>query len=100
MGTIVGVAWYQAGEWARLRAIVPDPEKLEATHAEWLIVAEKGVADLRAAGHRVHRVPVKIADLQTWCEVLGRRPDASARAEYASAELKRLHEAGLLDHDA
>jgi hypothetical protein len=32
--------------------------------------------------------------------LLGRRPDARARAEYASVELQRLHEAGLLDRDA
>ena len=100
MSTIVGVAWYEPGEWHQLRAIAPDATTLEATHAEWLAFAEKGVADLRAAGYDARRVPVKVAALQAWCEVLGRRPDASARAEYASAELQRLHESGLLDRDA
>jgi Asp-tRNA(Asn)/Glu-tRNA(Gln) amidotransferase A subunit family amidase len=98
MSTLTGVAWYDASEWKRLRALVPDPEKLEATHAEWLAFAEKGVADLRAAGHEVRRVPVRVGAFQAWCELLGRHPDASARAEYTSAELQRLHKAGLLDH--
>jgi hypothetical protein len=100
MDTIVGVAWYEPSEWAQLRALAPDADKLEATHAEWLAIAEKGLADLRAAGYDPRRVPVKLAALQAWCELLGRRPDAAARAEYASAELKRRHEAGLLDRDA
>jgi hypothetical protein len=100
MGTVIGVAWYEAREWSRLRTIVPDPEKLEATHGEWLVFAEKSLADLRSAGHTVHKVPVTVAALQAWCELLGRRPDARARAEYTSDEVKRLHEAGLLPRDA
>jgi hypothetical protein len=100
MSTLVGVAWYDAAEWNRLRAIAPDADKLEATHAEWLAIAEKTRADLHAAGQAVHRVPVRVAALEAWCEQLGRRPDASARAEFTSAELQRLHRAGLLDRDA
>jgi hypothetical protein len=100
VSTLVGVAWYEPGEWDQLRAVAPDADTLEATYAEWLAFAEKGLADLRAAGYAPRRVPVKVAALRAWCEVLGRRPDASTRAEYASAELQRLHEAGLLDRDA
>ena len=100
MSTVVGVAWYEPDEWAKLRAIAPDRDQLEATHAEWLAVAEKGLTDLRTAGYKPHRVPVQVAAFQAWCDVIGRRPDASARAEYASVELQRLHEAGLLERDA
>jgi hypothetical protein len=100
MNTVVGVAWYEPGDWNKLRAIAPDRDKLEATHAEWLAIAEKGLADLRTAGYQPHRVPVKVAAFQAWCDAIGRPPDANARAEYASAELKKLHESGLLDRDA
>ena len=100
MATIVGVAWYEPGEWGQLRAIAPDRDKLEATYGEWLKIAETGVRDLRAAGYEPHRVPVTVPALLAWCDAVGRMPDASARAEYASAELQRRHEAGLLDHDA
>ena len=100
MATVVGVAWYERSEWARLRAIAPDAETLEETHAEWLALAEKSLRDLRAAGYEPHRVPVKIAALQAWCGMLGRQPDASARVDYTSAELQRLHQAGRLDRDA
>ena len=93
MSTIVGIAWYEPGEWNQLRALAPGAEKLEPTHAEWRAFADKGLADLRAAGYDPRRVPVKVAALQASCEALGRPPDASARAEYASAELQRLHEA-------
>jgi hypothetical protein len=100
VATIMGVAWYDPSEWAQLRAMAPDADKLETLHAEWLAFAEKSLHDLRTAGYEPHRVPVKIAALKAWCDVLRRQPDASARAEYASAELQRLHEAGLLDRDA
>ena len=100
MKTAVGVAWYDASEWDQLRQIAPDRDKLETTHAEWLALAEQGLADLRARGLRPYRVPVSIAEFRSWCSITGRRPDASARAEYASVELKRLHAAGLLDPDA
>ena len=100
MRTIVGVAWYDASAWDRLRTIAPDAAKLETTHAEWLAFAAKSLDDLRAEGYRPYRIRVKLAALQAWCDETGRSPDASARAEYASAELRRLHEAGLLDPDA
>lgn len=96
---MIGVAWYEYGEWNQLRALAPDAEKLEATHAEWLAFAERSLAELRAAGYHPRRVPVKVAALQAWCDAVGRRPDASARAEYASAELQRLHETGMPDCD-
>lgn len=97
MATVVGVAWYEPGEWAKLRSIAPDADKLEATYPEWLAVAERSLRELRSAGYRLYRVPVKVPAFQARCDALGRQPDASARAEYASAELQRLHEAGLLD---
>lgn len=96
MSTLVGVAWYDPAEWDALRALAPDAEKLEPTHAEWLAFAEERLAELRAAGHDVRRVPVKLDALQAWCTAHRRRPDASARAEYVSAELQRLHEHGIL----
>lgn len=97
MSTLVGVAWYDPAEWERLRAVAPDAEKLEPTHAEWLALAEERLASLRAAGHDVRRVPVRLAALQAWCAANGRRPDASARAAYVSAELQRQREDGILD---
>ncbi len=92
MTTIVGVAWYSAAEWAQLRAIAPDADKLEATYDEWVAVAEKGLRDLRSAGLAPERVPVRLDLLRAWCDARGRRPDAAARAEYAAAELQRIHE--------
>ena len=97
MSTPVGVAWHHPAEWERLRAVAPDAEKLEPTHAEWLAFAEERLASLRAAGHDVRRVPVKLAALQASCTAHRRRPDARARAEYVSAQLQRLHEDGILD---
>jgi len=96
---MVGVAWYDPSEWNSLRRVAPDAHKLETTHAEWLIVAERGINDLASAGLQPRRIPVKLAELLAWCDVHRRVPDASARAEFVSQELRRLHQAGLLTPD-
>ena len=99
MATVIGIAWYEPSDWTKLRAIAPDVETLESTHGEWLAVAERSLRDLRLAGYTPQRVPVGVAALQAWCDLLGRQPDASARSEFASAELQRLHDAGLLESE-
>jgi len=96
MTTLMGVAWYDPGEWDALRAVAPDAEELEPTHAEWLAFAEARLAELLATGQDVRRVPVKLDALLAWCTAHRRRPDARARAEYVSVELRRLHEHGTL----
>jgi hypothetical protein len=42
---IVGMAWYSAAEWERLKEVVPDPDHLEPTHEEWGSAATKPPVD-------------------------------------------------------
>jgi hypothetical protein len=49
-GMVVGMAWYSAAEWKRLKEVVPDPDHLEPTHEEWESAATKGLADLKQLG--------------------------------------------------
>ena len=100
MKPMVGLAWYEADEWEELRAVAPDADKLEPTYAERRAFADKTLRDLRAEGYDARPVPVKIAELRAWCAGLGRRPDGSTRAEYAAAELQRLHGPSSLDGGA
>jgi hypothetical protein len=100
MRTVVGVAWYSRTEWSELRKIAPDADQLEVTYEEWLIVFERGLTDLRTAGLYPERVPIAIGALSAWCAARHRRPDGAARAEYAAAELQRLHESRSTRSDA
>jgi len=97
---IVGVAWYFPDEWKQLRAAVPDPDVLEATYEEWRAVYADGIEVLKKSGERPLRVDVHIAELLTWCQDRGKRPDAAARAACASDVLRRSYTAGIVLPDA
>jgi hypothetical protein len=100
MNNVVGVAWLTPDEWAKLRDIAPDADQFQPTFDDWRAVLEKSLADLRAKGLRLQRVPISVAALQAWCEIRGRRPDADARAEYTASELQRINESGSSPLDA
>ena len=85
---VVGVAWYSAADWERLKEVVPDADHLEPTHQEWGSAATKALADLKDHGVDVRRVPVGVDELLAWCEAAGRKPDSGARAQFAAEKLR------------
>ena len=97
---MLGIAFYSREEWEALRAVAPDADVLEETYDEWLTVYRSSVASLRAAGIRPKRVAIQLGQLQEWCRLNGRRPDAEARAAYASDVLRRLSIEGFVLPDA
>jgi hypothetical protein len=88
----VGVAWYAEAEWERVREVVADPETLESCYAEWLKVAREGLRELARAGIVAEQVPVRVGELEAWCQQQGRPLDASARSAFAAELLRRRHE--------
>lgn len=99
MKDLIGVAWFTPEEWAKLRAVAPDADQLQATFAEWQATLEKSLAELRANGVRLQRVPISVSALVAWCDARGRRPDFDARAEYTASEFLRIYEASLPPSD-
>jgi len=91
-GTVVGIAWYRPEQWGQLREAVTDPEVLEDTHEEWLDIARRTVLDLAREGVRAERVDVDVDELANWCRERGRALDGSARAQYATEQLRQEHE--------
>src|SRR5881628_1589568 len=89
---IAGIAWFCADQWHLLRSLAADADKLEQTHAEWETTAEKAIRDLARQGVSARKVPVDVNDLQEWCSVRQRPLDASARAQYALANLPNENE--------
>ena len=77
------MAWYRREQWALLRAIAADADKLEQTYDEWLAFASGKLRKLEASGLRVHKIDVEIGALRRWCGSEGRAVDGEARAEYA-----------------
>jgi hypothetical protein len=87
---VVGVAWYAAAEWDRLKEICVDAQKLEDTHAEWLRDAERAVREFEQNGLFVRRVPVAVDALIAWCQSHNCPIDASARAKFAAEMVQRV----------
>ena len=79
----VALAWYRREQWALLRAIAADADKLEQTYDEWLAFASEELRKLEARGLQVHKIDVEIGALTRWCENEGRPVDGEARAQYA-----------------
>lgn len=88
MNPRVGIAWYKRREWERLRQAVSDPERLEATHREWLRIAKKASRDLKAAGVDHERVIVRVDELVAWCRARNLPVDAGARGRFVAFKLQ------------
>jgi hypothetical protein len=85
---ILGVGWYKASEWDRLREISVDRDELEETHEEWLNAALKAETHLKKVGLEYKRVDVDVEALWAWCEKEGRAVDGPARSEFVSVTLR------------
>ncbi len=91
---VAGIAWFRANQWQLLRSLATDAEDLEETHEEWVKIAEKTIEDLARQGVLAQKVDVDVNELQAWCSAQNRPLDSSARAGYAAAHLRDLHENG------
>ena len=89
---VAGIAWFRASQWQLLRSLAADADDLEETHGEWLKIAEKTIEDLAKLGVHTQKVDVDVNELQAWCSAQKRPLDSSARAAYAAAHLRELHE--------
>jgi hypothetical protein len=89
MNARVGIAWFKASEWDRLRQVSSDSERLERSHREWLRQARKGLSQLRRLGLVCERVPVGVDELVEWCRERGIPVNAEARAEFAALKIRQ-----------
>jgi hypothetical protein len=89
---VAGIAWFRANQWQLLRSLATDADELEETHEEWVKIAEKTIETLTKQGVLARKVDVDVNELQVWCSAQNRPLDSSARAGYAAAHLRDLHE--------
>jgi hypothetical protein len=90
----VGVGWYTESEWARVKAAAADPERFEATHHEWLQLAEEALAKFLAAGIVARKEYIEANELLAWCLAHGKQNDAAARAQFVSENGSRRKDSG------
>lgn len=90
---VVGVAWYSQEQWARVKASAADPEKLEASYAEWVEMAEAALRDVRRRVRNVVKIYIDADELAAWCLLHEKQIDSSARAEFASHKMREHDDA-------
>jgi hypothetical protein len=83
-----GIAWYRRDQWARLRELAADADKLDEAYEDWLAGAQKTIVQMTAAGVHVRRVDIDLDELVRWCRYEGRRLDSAARAAFAAERLR------------
>jgi 23S rRNA A2030 N6-methylase RlmJ len=89
---VAGVCWYSSTQWQELREIAADPERLEETYQEWLVVADQACQKMEASGIAIVKVPVDVQKLVAWCRERNLPIDGKARAQY----VVEVMEAGAL----
>jgi hypothetical protein len=78
-----------------VKAAAVDPERFEATYAEWVAMVEDALKNFLAAGMVAQKVFVDSNELLAWCLLHGKSNDAAARAQFVSqgGRLKRASDA-------
>ena len=87
--TVFGVTWYSAENWGRVKAAAADPERFEATFAEWQTMAEEAITDIRKTGVSPIKVFIAYEELLPWCLVHKKLNNAASRAEFVSEKLRK-----------
>lgn len=90
---IIGMPWFEAESFHRVKAIMSDADQLHGSHAAWLLKAQSNEEWLRRAGKIVYRVPLDTARFAAWCAASrpGLNIDAQARADYAAFVAAQMH---------
>ncbi|MCP8690050.1 hypothetical protein [Marinobacterium sedimentorum] len=86
----IGMCWFDEEQWNLLREL--DPEGTDDTYEDWRKNANKAFYDIRASGHKIVKVAVKIDEFLAWCEEKNYEPVSFSRSEYASFKLRQAHE--------
>jgi len=81
---VVGIAWYDSAQWAKLKQVAADAEQLDDTHEAWQRNVERTERELAAEGLILRRVPIDVDALVEWCRAQNKPVNGAARAEYTS----------------
>lgn len=86
----MGMAWYRAEQWRKLREVSSDVENLEEKHEDWRVSAQSRLIELRQSGLDVCMVDVDVDELVLWCKERNRLIDAKSRSEFVADKLRKM----------
>lgn len=80
----IGMVWYRSEDYAAIRNLMLDADRLPATYAEWLRNAEKGEKEVRSKGQIPIKAYIDPKDFGAWCAIRGLKVDAGGRQQFAA----------------
>lgn len=81
---VAGMVWHEERDFAQIKAVMEDADRLHATHAKWKLAAEQGESSMRRQGVFVVRAIVRPAEFVDWCKARGLKINAQARNQFAN----------------
>ena len=87
----VGVYWIDEADYAALRGLFEDGNKMPPTWKEWLKMAEEMKRGLESYGHPVMKVRIDSKTFSDWCAAQGTGPSREARKQFVAAAVKERY---------
>jgi hypothetical protein len=84
MSRVIGMPWYRAEDYARLREMMADPHAMAGGVEAWQASAVNNEQVARNAGLSVVRVLIEPDVFASWCSARNLPLDGSARMRFAS----------------
>jgi hypothetical protein len=85
----VGLAWYDAAQWAKLKQVAADTANLDDSYEDWQHNAERTERELTRRGVQLRRVAIDVDALVAWCRQRGMPINGEARAQYTAELVSR-----------
>ena len=80
----IGIAWYLEDDYAEIRSIMDDGDRLPATWHQWRLDAEQAEKRLRRQGIITVKAYIDPRQFPGWCRARGLDVNAEARQQFAA----------------
>jgi hypothetical protein len=88
---VIGVTWYTAETWARVKATATDPECFEDSFEQWKAVAVKARRNFQRSGVMALECQIDPDAFAAWCAAHQQENNSTARGEFVSEVLSAVH---------
>jgi len=91
-----GIVWFRRDDYAAVRRIMTDCDRLPQTYEAWLRGAEQAEKRVVANGFRAVRAFVDLVEFPAWCRANGVQCDSAGRGHFAAWVAYKTHQDGKL----
>jgi hypothetical protein len=85
---VLGVTWYSASEWARVKATAIDADLFEDSFSAWEAMATKSFVRIRKLYPNAVKVFIVADEFFAWCLQRARTNTSGARSEFVAEKLR------------